>query len=77
MICVSSAVRLVQETGCDGIMIGRGALQDPLVFHRIRSHFAQQQQQHQHQQHQQQQHQQQQQPAYYMSPTGAVQVTKL
>jgi len=39
VICVSSALRLLQETGCDGIMIGRGALQDPLLFHRIRTHF--------------------------------------
>lgn len=39
VICVSSALRLLHETGCDGIMIGRAALQDPLLFHRIRTHF--------------------------------------
>ena len=30
------AFRMVRETGCAGVMIGRGAVQDPLIFHRIR-----------------------------------------
>lgn len=27
---------LVEETGCQGVMIGRGAVQDPLLFRRVR-----------------------------------------
>lgn len=30
---------MYSETGCDGLMIGRGALQDPLLFRRIKEHF--------------------------------------
>ena len=32
-----SAWRLLQETGCDGVMIGRGALGNPFVFGEIRA----------------------------------------
>ena len=31
------AVALLQETGCDGVMIGRGALGDPWLFERVRA----------------------------------------
>jgi len=32
-----SALRMIRETGCDGIMIGRGALGNPWVFEEIRA----------------------------------------
>lgn len=34
------AVKMVQETGCDALMIGRGSVINPFVFHDIRSHYA-------------------------------------
>lgn len=34
-----SAVRLLQETGCDGVMIGRAARGNPFLFHRISHYF--------------------------------------
>lgn len=30
------ALRMIQETGCDGIMIGRGAVTNPFIFHEIK-----------------------------------------
>lgn len=33
----SSAMDVLRETGCDGVMIGRGALGNPFVFEEIRS----------------------------------------
>lgn len=32
-----SAIRMIRETGCDGLMIGRGALGNPWVFEEIRA----------------------------------------
>eukprot|EP00878_Enallax_costatus_P044806 GHUV01053560.1.p1 GENE.GHUV01053560.1~~GHUV01053560.1.p1 ORF type:complete len:417 (+),score=114.48 GHUV01053560.1:509-1759(+) len=43
IVSVASALAIYRETGCDGLMIGRGALQDPLLFRRIKAYFAQQQ----------------------------------
>ena len=37
---VADALRMLQETRCDGLMIGRGAVINPLLFHDIRNHFA-------------------------------------
>lgn len=37
VVSVATAQRILAETGCDGIMIGRGAVQDPFLFHRFRS----------------------------------------
>eukprot|EP00892_Ulva_mutabilis_P006489 jgi/Ulvmu1/4211/UM019_0190.1 len=40
---VDAAKELWQLTKCDGIMIGRGAIQDPLIFHRIRQSLSNEQ----------------------------------
>lgn len=37
VVDAASAKRLIDETGCDGIMIGRGALGNPWVFEEIRA----------------------------------------
>jgi len=33
------AERLLRRTGCDGLMVGRGATRNPWIFHQIRSHL--------------------------------------
>lgn len=37
---VDDALRMLKETRCDALMVGRGAVTDPFIFHRIRSHFS-------------------------------------
>lgn len=37
---VSDALRMLQLTGCDALMIGRGSVINPFIFHQIKSHFA-------------------------------------
>lgn len=37
--CPLDAVRMVKETGCDSVMIGRGAYGNPWIFSQIRSAF--------------------------------------
>jgi nifR3 family TIM-barrel protein len=37
---VSDALKMLSHTNCDAIMIGRGALKCPFVFHEIKNHFA-------------------------------------
>ena len=39
---VQDAVRMLQTTKCDGLMIGRGSVINPFIFLQIRAHFAKQ-----------------------------------
>jgi tRNA-dihydrouridine synthase C len=34
VVSVAAARKLLAETNCDAVMIGRAAVQDPLIFHR-------------------------------------------
>ncbi len=40
ILTVADAVRMLEETGCDALMIGRGAVTNPFIFHQIKAHFA-------------------------------------
>ncbi|MCB9679528.1 MAG: tRNA dihydrouridine synthase DusB [Alphaproteobacteria bacterium] len=40
IVDVPSAVRALEQTGCDGLMVGRGAMRDPWVFRKIEAHLA-------------------------------------
>lgn len=37
---VADALRMLSHTKCDALMIGRGSVINPFIFHEIRSHFA-------------------------------------
>lgn len=37
---VNDALRMIQQTNCDALMVGRGSVINPFIFHQIRSHFA-------------------------------------
>ncbi|MBF8263946.1 MAG: dusC [Parachlamydiales bacterium] len=37
---VADALKMLQNTGCDGLMIGRGIVMNPFLFLQIRSHFS-------------------------------------
>lgn len=37
---VQDAVNMIKETGCDALMIGRGAVINPFIFHEIKNHFS-------------------------------------
>ncbi len=38
---VEDAIRMLRMTHCDGLMIGRGSVINPFIFHQIRAYFAQ------------------------------------
>ena len=40
IVTVPDALRMLEQTGCDALMIGRGSLMNPFLFHEIRAHFA-------------------------------------
>ena len=37
---VDDAVKMLKMTSCDALMIGRGSVINPFIFHQIRAHFA-------------------------------------
>lgn len=37
---VADALRMLEHTKCDALMVGRGSVINPFIFHQIRSHFA-------------------------------------
>lgn len=39
---VKDALEMLRITGCDALMIGRGSVINPFIFHQIRSHFSKQ-----------------------------------
>ncbi len=39
IFCAADAVRMLEETGADGIMIGRGAMGNPFIFDEIKHYF--------------------------------------
>ncbi len=41
ILTVEDALRMLYTTRCDGLMIGRGSIMNPFLFHQIRAHFAQ------------------------------------
>lgn len=40
ILSVEDALFVLRETCCDGLMIGRGSIMNPFIFHQIRSYFA-------------------------------------
>ena len=40
ILTVQDAVNMLQQTACDALMIGRGSVINPFIFHQIRAHFA-------------------------------------
>lgn len=40
ILTVEDAVNMLKTTGCDALMIGRGSIINPFIFHQIRAHFA-------------------------------------
>ena len=40
ILTVSDALRMLETTGCDALMIGRGAVTNPFIFQEIRAHFS-------------------------------------
>lgn len=40
ILTVEDALTMLRQTGCDGLMIGRGSLINPFIFHAIHAHFS-------------------------------------
>lgn len=40
ILTLNDALRMLQETRCDGLMIGRGSLINPFIFLEIKAHYA-------------------------------------
>lgn len=40
ILTVENAIDMLKTTGCDALMIGRGSVINPFIFHQIRCHFA-------------------------------------
>lgn len=40
ILTVEDALRMLDETGCDALMIGRGSVINPFIFLQIRAHFS-------------------------------------
>lgn len=40
ILSVRNALDMLQSTHCDALMIGRGSVMNPFVFHQIRAHFS-------------------------------------
>lgn len=41
ILTVDDALRMLKTTQCDALMIGRGSVIDPFIFHQIKAHFSQ------------------------------------
>ena len=42
ILTVDDALKMLKNTGCDALMIGRGSVINPFIFHQIKAHFARQ-----------------------------------
>lgn len=40
ILTVDDALRMLAHTRCDALMIGRGSVIDPFIFHKIKAHFS-------------------------------------
>jgi nifR3 family TIM-barrel protein len=40
ILSVKDALKMLQDTRCDALMIGRGSVTNPFLFHQIKAHFA-------------------------------------
>jgi nifR3 family TIM-barrel protein len=40
ILTVDNALTMLRTTGCDALMIGRGSIINPFIFHQIKAHFA-------------------------------------
>ncbi|KIC75859.1 tRNA-dihydrouridine synthase C [Neochlamydia sp. TUME1] len=40
ILCVEDAVRMLRTTQCDALMVGRGSVINPFIFHHIRAYFS-------------------------------------